>query len=102
MPMAENLLNRQLNTTAPNQASGVDVICLWAQESWGYLVVLINLYRVLTEQIGKSLRQCPADLREHPSTRRFRAPIGQDVLNSGVCRFRCPVHADMVPRNRSS
>jgi len=44
LPVAENVLNRQFNPTAPNQAWGTDITYLWTQEGWVYLAVVIDLY----------------------------------------------------------
>ncbi len=44
LPVAENVLNRQFNPTAPNQAWGTDITYLWTQEGWMYLAVVIDLY----------------------------------------------------------
>ena len=44
LPMAENVLNRQFAPQWPNQAWGTDITCLWTQEGWVYLAVVIDLY----------------------------------------------------------
>lgn len=44
LPVAENVLNRQFNPTASNQAWGADITYLSPQEGWVYLAVVIDLY----------------------------------------------------------
>jgi len=43
-PVAENVLNRRFNPSAPNQVWGTDITYLWTQEGWLYLAVVIDLY----------------------------------------------------------
>jgi transposase InsO family protein len=44
LPVAPNLLNRDFNTTAPNQKWVGDVSYIWTEEGWMYLAVVIDLY----------------------------------------------------------
>jgi transposase InsO family protein len=81
-PVAENLLNREFNPGAPNQAWGSDITYVWTMQGWLYLAVIIDFYsrrvvgwciddrmtkalatRALTMAIN--LRQPPPDLIHH-------------------------------------
>ncbi len=44
LPVADNVLNRAFSPAAPNQCWGTDITCLWTQEGWIYLAVVIDLY----------------------------------------------------------
>lgn len=59
LPVAENVLNRQFNPTGPNQAWGADITCLWTQEGWIYLAIVIDLYsrRVVGWVVDKRMKK---------------------------------------------
>lgn len=42
--VAENLLQRNFNTPAPNRAWVSDITCFWTRKGWLYLAVVIDLY----------------------------------------------------------
>lgn len=44
LPVAENLLNRDFTTTAPNQKWVSDITYIWTDEGWLYLATVIDLY----------------------------------------------------------
>ncbi len=44
LPVAENLLNRDWNTTGPNQKWVTDITYVWTQEGWLYLATVMDLY----------------------------------------------------------
>ena len=44
LPVAENILNRQFQTTAPDQAWVADITYIPTQEGWLYLAVVMDLY----------------------------------------------------------
>jgi putative transposase len=44
LPVAENIPDRQFVPQAPNQSWGTDITCLWTQQGWIYLAVVIDLY----------------------------------------------------------
>lgn len=44
LPVAENILDRQFNPAAPNQAWAADITYIWTAEGWLYLAVVIDLY----------------------------------------------------------
>ena len=44
LPVAENLLNRDWNTTEVNQKWLTDVTYVWTQEGWLYLATVMDLY----------------------------------------------------------
>ncbi|MCW5599451.1 MAG: DDE-type integrase/transposase/recombinase [Nitrosomonas sp.] len=43
-PVFENVLNRQFSVNQPNQAYASDITCVWTQEGWLYLAVVIDLF----------------------------------------------------------
>ncbi len=43
-PVFENVLNRQFSVSQPNQAYASDITCVWTQEGWLYLAVVIDLF----------------------------------------------------------
>jgi transposase InsO family protein len=43
-PIAPNVLARQFTTTAPNQAWVTDVTCVWTDEGWLFLAVMVDLF----------------------------------------------------------
>jgi transposase InsO family protein len=44
LPVAENLLDRQFDVSAPNQVWAADITYLWTNEGWLYLAAVIDLY----------------------------------------------------------
>lgn len=43
-PVADNILDRQVDVSAPNQGWGTDITYLWIQAGWWYLAVVIGLF----------------------------------------------------------
>jgi len=43
-PVADNILNRQFDVSAPNQVWGSDITYLWTQAGWLYLAVVVDLF----------------------------------------------------------
>lgn len=43
-PIAENLLDRNFKTAAPNQAWVTDITYIWTREGWLYLAAILDLY----------------------------------------------------------
>ena len=43
-PVFENLVKRNFDVSEPNQIYAGDVTCIWTQEGWLYLAVVIDLY----------------------------------------------------------
>lgn len=43
-PVAENLLDRQFEVSAPDTVWGTDITYLWTQEGWLFLAVVIDLF----------------------------------------------------------
>lgn len=43
-PIAENVLNREFTTTAPNRVWLADITYIWTQEGWLYLSVVLDLF----------------------------------------------------------
>lgn len=43
-PVFDNRLNREFDVVAPDQVYAGDITCLWTQEGWLYLAVVIDLY----------------------------------------------------------
>lgn len=62
LPIAENVLNREFNPIAPNQIWAADITCLWTQEGWVYLAVVIDLYarRVVGWAMDRRMKQALA------------------------------------------
>jgi putative transposase len=54
LPVAENLLARTFTPTAPNQVWTSDLTCLWTDEGWLYLAIVLDLFH--REVVGWSLR----------------------------------------------
>lgn len=44
LPVADNVLNREFNQTAPNQAWVSDITYVWTVQGWLYLAVVMDLY----------------------------------------------------------
>jgi putative transposase len=44
LPVAPNLLNRDLTAHGPNQKWCGDISYVWTEEGWMYLAVVIDLY----------------------------------------------------------
>lgn len=55
LPVAENVLNREFSTTAPNQRWAADITYLWTNEGWLYLAVVLDLYSRMI--VGWSLKE---------------------------------------------
>lgn len=43
-PVAENILSREFQQTAPNEAWAGDITYVWTEEGWLYLAVFLDLY----------------------------------------------------------
>ena len=43
-PVADNILNRAFDVSAPNRVWGSDITYLWTQAGWVYLAVVIDLF----------------------------------------------------------
>jgi transposase InsO family protein len=54
MPIAPNLLDRNLNPSAPNQVWTSDITYLWTDEGWLYLAIVLDLFN--REVVGWSLK----------------------------------------------
>jgi putative transposase len=54
LPVAENLLNRNFTSAAPNQVWTSDITYLWTDEGWLYLAIVLDLFN--REVIGWSLK----------------------------------------------
>lgn len=44
LPVFENQLNRQFMVARPDQVYVCDITCIWTQEGWLYLAVVIDLF----------------------------------------------------------
>jgi len=54
LPIAANLLDQNLNPSAPNQVWTSDITYLWTDEGWLYLAIVLDLFN--REVIGWSLK----------------------------------------------
>jgi putative transposase len=54
LPVAKDLLGRNFAPTAPNQVWTSDITCLWTDEGWLYLAIVLDLFN--REVIGWSLK----------------------------------------------
>ncbi len=60
-PVAENLLDRQFEVSAPDTVWGTDITYLWTQEGWLFLAVVIDLFS--RKVVGWALnKQMPSEL----------------------------------------
>ena len=60
-PVADNLLARNFTPTAPNQVWTSDITCLWTEEGWLYLAIVLDLFN--REAISWSIKpRMTADL----------------------------------------
>lgn len=57
-PIAENILDRHFDTTAPNQAWTTDITYVWTREGWIYLAIVLDLIsrRVVGWSIANHMR----------------------------------------------
>jgi len=55
MPVADNLLDRNLDPPAPNQVWTSDITYIWTTEGWLYLAIVLDLFN--REVIGWALKQ---------------------------------------------
>ncbi len=58
LPVAENLLNRDFSSSAPNQRWVTDITYVWTLEGWLYLAVVLDLFsrRIVGWAMDKTLR----------------------------------------------
>ena len=58
-PVAENVLNRQFNVSAPNRVWLTDITCLWTQEGWLYLAAVLDSFsrRIVGWAIAEHMRE---------------------------------------------
>jgi transposase InsO family protein len=58
LPVAENLLNREFSSSAPNQRWVTDITYIWTLEGWLYLAVVLDLFsrRIVGWAMDKTLR----------------------------------------------
>jgi putative transposase len=54
LPVAPNLLDRNFSPSAPNQAWGADLTCVWTDEGWLYLAIVLDLFN--REIVGWSIK----------------------------------------------
>lgn len=54
LPVADNLLNRNFNPTAPNRVWTADLTYVWTDEGWLYLAVVLDLFN--REIVGWSIK----------------------------------------------
>ena len=54
LPIAPNLLDRNFTPEAPNQVWTSDITCLWTDEGWLYLAIVLDLFN--REVVGWSLK----------------------------------------------
>jgi len=54
LPIAENLLDRNFTLAAPNRAWSSDITCVWTDEGWLYLAVVLDLFN--REVVGWSIK----------------------------------------------
>ncbi len=57
LPVAENILDRQFEPEAPNQAWAADITYVWTGQGWLYLAVVMDLFsrRIVGFSMGSSL-----------------------------------------------
>lgn len=61
LPVADNLLDRNFTPAAPDRVWTSDITCLWTDEGWLYLAIVLDLFN--REVIGWSLKpRMTADL----------------------------------------
>jgi len=59
LPVAGNVLNREFNQTAPNQAWVADITYVWTVQGWLYLAVVMDLYsrRIVGWRMDRTMTQ---------------------------------------------
>lgn len=79
LPVAENLLNREFQPAAPDQAWAGDITYVWTEEGWLYLAVFIDLFSRMVVGWSMSERMTTelveAALRMGVARRGGRAPL---------------------------
>ena len=84
LPVFENQLNRQFTVARPDQVYVCDITCIWTQEGWLYLAVVIDLFS--RKVVGWSMSS------------RMKATLVCDALRMAIWLRRPPpgliVHSD--------
>ncbi len=81
LPVAENILDRQFEPEAPNQAWAADITYVWTGQGWLYLAVVMDLFsrRIVGFSMGRSLRR--ALVIEALTMALGRRRVGQGLLH---------------------
>lgn len=80
MPIAQNLLNREFQASAPNQKWAGDITYLATSEGWLYLAVVIDLYSRQVIGWSMSTRMTAALVCDALSMALFRRGFPKDVI----------------------
>ncbi len=81
LPVAENILDRQFEPEAPNQAWAADITYVWTGQGWLYLAVVMDLFsrRIVGFSMGRSLAR--ALVIEALEMALGRRRVGQGLLH---------------------
>lgn len=81
LPVAENILDRQFEPEAPNQAWAADITYVWTGQGWLYLAVVMDLFsrRIVGFSMGSSLAR--ALVIEALTMALGRRRVGQGLLH---------------------
>ena len=82
LPVAQNILNRQFQTTAPDQVWTADITYIQTAEGWLYLAVVMDLYSRMIVGYAMDARMTKELVLNALRMARFKRKPEQPVLQS--------------------